>query len=399
MTFTGCHVIITLILDFTGMIDWSRIMEPHVLSEQELKIHNDLYDKADAKVEKEIAETLAANAENSSTAKKRKMKIQEFSLKGMMVNLAVLCLILTAVIYGLSKYMTLYPYAVMAGDDVICYVDSKMSATEAVQKAVDEFKEGDSNVVSVNVGDSLNVERMDTRNVDKVVSADEAAKLIIEKAQSDNGGNGITVVSTGTETRTFTPEPTYERDETALAGTTVVKEEGQDGTEEVAVTYVTVDGELENKEDVSSEVVQEGKSAVIVKGTLGVPTDESWETYEGSPVFNSGDDLVVTAKQYVGKVPYVKGGTSLSSGVDCVGFVRAIYKLYGVNLSSHLGREGYRVPIKDAQPGDIMIFAHHVAIYAGNGKMVHALNPKWDVCVTSTNAGTDLQEVRRIPRQ
>lgn len=405
LTFKRENGIITVIFDWTDIALREQLMEPYIMTEEELNLHNALYDKADAKVEEEIAAMQAAensteNRTDGKAAKRKSWKVQKFSFRGLLANMLILALIMSGVTYGLSKYMTLYPYAVVADDEVICYVDSKSSASEAVQKAVGELAAEDSDVVSVSVGDnSLSVERSETRDVDEVLSVDEAADRIIETAKSSDKGDGITVVSRGTETRTFTPEPQYEMDNTALAGTTTVMNEGKDGKEQVSVTYVTVDGEVENKTDVSKNVVEDGESAVIVKGTLGVPDGESWETYEGSPVFNSGDDLIVTAQQYAGKVPYVRGGTSLATGVDCVGFVRAIYKLYGVNLSAHLKREGYKVSYKDAQPGDILCFQHHYGIYIGNGKMVHAANPKQDVLVSSVSAGTNLQQVRRIPRQ
>ena len=364
-------------------------MEPYLMSETELNMHNALYEQADEKIEGELA------AESMNTGKAAKK--HRFSWKKFTANILILALVMTAAVYGGGKYLTMYPYAVTSDDEVICYVDSKETANEAVQKAARDLAEGDSTVVSVSVGDSFNVERADTRDAE-VVSADEAADRIIEAARGEEGDPGITVVSNGTEVRTFTPETQYEKDETALAGTTIVKEEAREGKEEVQVTYVTVDGELENTEDISTEVLDEGQPAVIVKGTLGVPDGQDWETYDGSPVFKDGNELVVTAQQYAGKVPYVRGGTSLKTGVDCVGFVRAIYKLYGVNLSAHLKREGYRVSYKNAQPGDILVFQHHYGIYIGNGKMVHAANPRQDVLVSPVSAGTNLQQVRRIPR-
>ncbi len=377
------------------------------MKEEELNLHNTLYDKADAIVEKEIADNAGKNASaetGSASGKKRRGYLRDgsgarkFSFGGLMLNIVVLGIVMTLVSFGASKYMTLYPYAVTANDEVVCYVDSRTSANDAMQKAISDLAEGDSKVLSVKVGDNFNIERADKIDAGEILSPDEAANAIVETVKNSNSGQEFTVVSSDTEYRTFTPDPQYERDETALAGTTIVKEESKEGKKAVTVNYTTVNGELEDQEDIETEVLDEGKSAVIVKGTLGVPEGENWETYEGSPVFRDGNELVITAQQYVGKVQYVRGGTSLATGVDCVGFVRAIYRLYGVNLSSHLSREGYRVSYADRQPGDILIFHHHVAIYIGNGKMVHAANPTQDVIVSNTRTH-DLEEVRRIPRR
>ena len=99
------------------------------------------------------------------------------------------------------------------------------------------------------------------------------------------------------------------------------------------------------------------------------------------------------SKKFVGR-PYVRGGKSLVSGVDCVGFVQAIYKFYGVNLSDHLRREGYGVSYSNVKPGDIICYSHHYALYIGDGKMIHAANSKKDVCIEKVHGG--ITGVRRI---
>ena len=72
-------------------------------------------------------------------------------------------------------------------------------------------------------------------------------------------------------------------------------------------------------------------------------------------------------------------GTSLTKGVDCSGFVMQVYAHYGISLphsSSALRGVGRGVSYSEAQPGDIICYSGHVAIYLGGGKIVHASNPK-----------------------
>lgn len=82
------------------------------------------------------------------------------------------------------------------------------------------------------------------------------------------------------------------------------------------------------------------------------------------------------ALRYVGVIPYVWGGTDLSSGVDCSGFICAVYERFGVNLwgvRTDLYLAGVEIPsIEEAQAGDILCYPGHVAIYDGNGGRVHA---------------------------
>lgn len=99
----------------------------------------------------------------------------------------------------------------------------------------------------------------------------------------------------------------------------------------------------------------------------------------GSMSYNSAAsmDLVSYACQFVGKVPYVWGGTS-TSGWDCSGFVQYVYRQYGVNLprtSQAQGACGRAVPNGQQQPGDLVCYGGHVGIYIGNGQLVHASSP------------------------
>ncbi|MDO4332334.1 MAG: NlpC/P60 family protein [Eubacteriales bacterium] len=89
---------------------------------------------------------------------------------------------------------------------------------------------------------------------------------------------------------------------------------------------------------------------------------------------SSGADIAQYACQFVGN-PYVAGGTSLTNGADCSGFVMAVYKQFGYNLprnSTAQRSAGREVSYADAQPGDIICYAGHVAIYLGGGRIVHA---------------------------
>ena len=90
-----------------------------------------------------------------------------------------------------------------------------------------------------------------------------------------------------------------------------------------------------------------------------------------------GKDIANFACRYVGN-PYVAGGTSLTNGADCSGFTFAVYKEFGISLprtSTAQRGAGREVSLSDAQPGDIVCYAGHVAIYIGGGRIVHASTP------------------------
>ena len=111
-----------------------------------------------------------------------------------------------------------------------------------------------------------------------------------------------------------------------------------------------------------------------------------------------GNAVVDYAMQFVGN-PYVYGGSSLTNGTDCSGFVMSVYKNFGVSLphSSSADRsQGYDVGgLDNAHPGDIVCYSGHVGIYAGNGQIVHASTSKTGIIVSNANYRNVLA-VRRI---
>lgn len=112
----------------------------------------------------------------------------------------------------------------------------------------------------------------------------------------------------------------------------------------------------------------------------------------------SGNAVASFASQFVGN-PYVYGGTSLTNGADCSGFVMSVYANFGVGLphsSSALRSAGYGVSLADAQPGDIICYSGHVGIYVGNNTIVHASTAATGIKYTSPANYKDVLAVRRI---
>ena len=114
------------------------------------------------------------------------------------------------------------------------------------------------------------------------------------------------------------------------------------------------------------------------------------EVKYGQGVSDVRVSLVSYATQFVGN-PYVWGGTSLTRGADCSGFVLSVFAKYGVSLPHHAASQagcGTKIKASEAQPGDLFFYGNgrginHVAIYIGNGQVVHASSPKTGIKISN----------------
>ena len=117
----------------------------------------------------------------------------------------------------------------------------------------------------------------------------------------------------------------------------------------------------------------------------------------GSATNVSGTEVVNYASKFVGN-PYVYGGNSLTEGTDCSGFVNLVYAHFGISVprdSYSLRSAGKTVSYENAKAGDIICYAGHVAIYMGNGKIVHASTPSTGIKYGTATYRTILS-VRRV---
>lgn len=142
----------------------------------------------------------------------------------------------------------------------------------------------------------------------------------------------------------------------------------------VAAEYVTVEEKLETAVTMTELLYGEGVSDVRV-------------------------ELVEYAKQFLGN-PYVWGGTSLTKGADCSGFVLSVYKKFGVKLphySVSQSQMGTKISTSELQPGDLIFYGNssgkinHVAIFIGNGQVIHASNPKSGIKISKYNYRTPIK--------
>ena len=194
-----------------------------------------------------------------------------------------------------------------------------------------------------------------------------------------------------------------------------VKVNIEEGDGYVSLDYVTLSTEFVKAESREEEEARLAKEEAERKAALeaarkaeeknrkAAKSESSATTSEAPVVYATGESalgqsVASYACQFVGN-PYVYGGTSLTNGADCSGFVMSVYANFGVSLphsSSGDRSVGTAVDgLANAQPGDIICYSGHVAIYIGNGQIVHASTAKTGIKISDVNYRTPLG-VRRI---
>ena len=153
------------------------------------------------------------------------------------------------------------------------------------------------------------------------------------------------------------------------------------------------------------------KETTVVTGENGGPgvskkketTKAETEATKAAKEKVSRDAVVAYAKQFVGN-PYVYGGTSLTKGADCSGFVMRVYEKFGIStsrVSRDQANNGTEIPVSQIKPGDLVFYSsggeiNHVAIYIGDGQIVHAANKQLGIRIGSLNHRTPVKAVRLI---
>lgn len=166
--------------------------------------------------------------------------------------------------------------------------------------------------------------------------------------------------------------------------------------------FVTAESKEEEEARLAKEEEERRKAAKAAeaatqKAASSSGSSESTTSYS-APSGSNGQAVANYACQFVGN-PYVYGGSSLTNGTDCSGFVMSVYAAFGIGLphsSSALRSVGYEVSTSEMQPGDIICYSGHVAIYVGNDTIVHASTPSSGIKYTSPAAYKSIICVRRI---
>ena len=161
-----------------------------------------------------------------------------------------------------------------------------------------------------------------------------------------------------------------------------------------------IKGYISSEYLLTGEKANEKAEALMVEGVELETAITLMEYRYGKGVTDIQMEICEFARQFVGN-PYRWGGTSLTNGADCSGFTLSVYANYGVSLphsSKAQANCGTRIDLSELQPGDLVFYGgsniHHVAMYIGNGQVVHAQSTNTGIVVSSMNYNTPTRAVR-----
>ena len=139
---------------------------------------------------------------------------------------------------------------------------------------------------------------------------------------------------------------------------------------------ITLDEETIENSFTASETKEEEAARKAAEEAARKAAEAARKAAEREALRAKGQSVVNFAKQFIGN-PYVFGGTSLTNGTDCSGFVKSVYANFGIYMprTSYAMRSvGRAVSYSEMLPGDIICYSGHVGIYAGNGQIVNAID-------------------------
>ena len=163
---------------------------------------------------------------------------------------------------------------------------------------------------------------------------------------------------------------------------------------------LTEDGKIVGRKEVLTTVIKEAVDEIILIGSLWDLPEMNYTFEDGIPAIEavydksvyvslpdeskggkSGREIVNFALKYIG-TPYVWGGTSLTGGCDCSGFVYAVFNACGYDVPRNGFEDFYPISMDEIIPGDIISYPDHYSIYIGGGMEISALNWNCGVCIT-----------------
>ena len=344
------------------------------------------------------------------------MRYRKFSKKVMIISASlVLCMAMEPLHVAAAE-----SFAVLPGAGVTSILESELSAEEYIKIAeeaqgalwgytnigIANVESGNLNVRAVPSTDGKLVGKMRNQAACEILDTQDGWAHI--KSGEVEGYVSLDFLLTGPDARIKANQLVTT---VVVANTDGLNVRGEANTESTVLTQVLKGEELEYVETLGEwvKISLDGEEAYVAAEFVTV--EEKLDTaitmtelLYGEGVSDVRVDLVEYAKQFLGN-PYVWGGTSLTKGADCSGFVLSVFKKYGISLSHSSkaqANEGTKISLSELKPGDLVFYGNssgsinHVAIYIGGGQVIHASSPKTGIKISKYNYRTPVKAVRVI---
>lgn len=295
------------------------------------------------------------------------------------------------------------PWAVTIGGEEAFVVASEEDGKKIIKGVKKAYATEGSEIVEATLEPQMKVVEKDLKRGEEPPMITETKDAVEEVVAANATDEPMVVVTLTEEVSTeqeIEYEITYEKTSKLYIGEEKVLEKGEKGQQTVVTKVTNQNGVVIASTVISTTVNQEPKTEVVQKGTKAMSSSVATDVVNKGGVamgVGSGSAVANFALQFQGN-PYKYGGTSLTNGADCSGFVQSVYANFGIRLprtSSGQATCGKAVPYSQAKPGDIICYSGHVGIYIGGGKIVHASTPKSGIVVGSATFKR-ITTVRRI---
>ena len=331
--------------------------------------------------------------------------------KALAVTAAVVILaVASVVVLNMTKPYAVYadgtkvedPYVVKAGDEELFLVEDSKTAERVIETVIKQYTPDGAQINSISVDKELSVDNKSLSRGEKaptVLTEEEAVNYILEENSQEDPLFSVTINAEIGSVEKVEAGTQYEDSDELYKGQSEVKSEGSDGDQIVTNEITSVNGAVLTSQVIDTALLNESVDTGVYKGTKERPKDTVRADY-GGQVMGSGSGAAVAnfALQFVGN-PYKYGGTSLTDGADCSGFVQSVYAQFGISLPRTVGPQsncGKGVSYSEAQPGDLICYSGHIAIYIGGGNIVHAANSRSGIIVSTAKSFGAITTVRRI---
>jgi len=292
------------------------------------------------------------------------------------------------------------PYVITAGGEKLFLVENQETAEDVITEVMDSYTPEGAQVNSITIDKKIEVLPKKLEKTDKpetVLTEEEAVQTILDSNQTEDPMFAVTISAEAGTVKEVKAGVTYVDDENEYEGNEIVEREGASGSQVITEEKTSVNGNAITSEEVDRTIIEEGIDKLINRGTKARPADTVFQDYSGS-LMGSGDgqNVVNYAKNFLGN-PYRWGGTSLTNGCDCSGFIYSLYNHFGVDVPRMgIYKVGKGVCLAEAKAGDVVYYPGHYAMYMGDGKIIHAYNSRVGIVVSNVHAPGTILSIRRM---